>query len=115
MEVNGVGMDFVKPCARCVMTTVDQKRPERGALTKEPYATLERVRNGKACGFAREEWKGSAFFAWNVVADRTETGKTIRVGGRRGGDPTTPRLGILKRSATRYRVYGAVVVRIELQ
>ena len=80
VEVNGVGMDFVKPCARCVMTTVDQKRPERGALTKEPYATLERVRNGKACGFAREEWNESAFFAWNVVADRTETGKTIRVG-----------------------------------
>lgn len=80
VEVNGVGMEFVKPCARCVMTTVDQKRPERGALTKEPYATLERVRNGKACGFAREEWNESAFFAWNVVSDRKETGKTIRVG-----------------------------------
>ena len=79
VEVNGVGMEFVKPCARCVMTTVD-RTTRAGALTKEPYATLERVRNGKACGFAREEWNESAFFAWNVVSDRKDTGKTIRVG-----------------------------------
>ena len=46
MRIGGVLFHVVKPCARCVVTTIDQ---ETGAQGKEPLRTLGRFRrrNGK--------------------------------------------------------------------
>jgi uncharacterized protein YcbX len=40
-EINGITFFCVKPCARCVMTTIDQ---QSGAKAKEPLATLSTYR-----------------------------------------------------------------------
>jgi uncharacterized protein YcbX len=40
-EINGITFFGVKPCARCVMTTIDQ---ESGAKAKEPLTTLSTYR-----------------------------------------------------------------------
>jgi uncharacterized protein YcbX len=56
----------VKPCARCVMTTVDQVSGEKDG--KEPLATLSQYRN-------RE---GKVLFGQNLIAETL--GGTVRVG-----------------------------------
>lgn len=62
--IGGVRFAVVKPCARCVMTTVDQKRGEKGV---EPLRTLAgyRTRNGKV------------FFGQNALALE---GGMVRIG-----------------------------------
>lgn len=64
-------MDFygVKPCARCVLTTLD---PETGKAGKEPLRTLSTYR----------QWKHKLLFGQNVLARKTGTLElgTLRVG-----------------------------------
>lgn len=43
ISINGVIFHIVKPCERCVMTTVDQK--EGKSFSKEPLKTLAKYRN----------------------------------------------------------------------
>jgi uncharacterized protein YcbX len=47
IRVGSLEIRFVKPCARCAITTVDQSTAERG---KEPLATLARYRQHPALG-----------------------------------------------------------------
>ena len=56
----------VKPCARCVITTVDQSKGEKNG--KEPLKTLSSYRNRN----------GKVLFGQNLIAD--EAGGTIRIG-----------------------------------
>lgn len=56
----------VKPCARCVVTTVDQVRGEKDG--KEPLATLSQYRNRD----------GKVLFGQNLIA--ASPGGTVRVG-----------------------------------
>jgi uncharacterized protein len=62
-EVNFYG---VKPCARCVLTTID---PATGQKGKEPLHTLATYR----------QWKHKILFGQNVLPD-TNTGSILRVG-----------------------------------
>lgn len=64
IRVGSVELDVVKPCARCVVTTTDQRTGERG---KEPLRTLATYR--------RRE--GHVWFAWNAIH---RTGTALRVG-----------------------------------
>jgi uncharacterized protein len=66
LEINGVRLKVVKPCARCVITTTDQATAERG---KEPLRTL---------GQYRKSW-GKVMFGQNAVH---ETTGRLRVGDR---------------------------------
>jgi uncharacterized protein YcbX len=60
IRVGSVVLDLVKPCARCVLTTVDQ---ERGEVTgDEPLATLRRVR------MSGDRRVPGVLFGWNAVA-----------------------------------------------
>lgn len=52
-----LGLDLVKRCDRCVVTTVDQTRGERTGV--EPLATLKRIRRNPATG--------GAWFGQNAV------------------------------------------------
>jgi len=61
-------MDLVKPCDRCVTTTVDQATGEPG---REPLRTLAQFR----------KWNGQVYFGQNAVH---RTGGTLSV-----GDPVT--------------------------
>jgi uncharacterized protein YcbX len=60
VEVCGVGFRVVKPCGRCVITTVDQATAEKGV---EPLRTLAAFR----------AMNGGVSFAQNLVADGTGT------------------------------------------
>ena len=53
----GVLLDLVKPCDRCVITTIDQASGER--MGPEPLATLRRLR--------RNPRTGGAWFGQNAV------------------------------------------------
>jgi uncharacterized protein YcbX len=64
VEINGIRLRVVKPCARCVVTTTDQATAERG---KEPLRTLGRY---------RKVW-GKVMFGQNAVH---ETVGRLRVG-----------------------------------
>jgi uncharacterized protein YcbX len=64
VETCGVAFRVVKPCSRCVITTVDQASGEKG---NEPLRTLATYRTVK----------GAVMFAQNLVADGTGT---LRVG-----------------------------------
>ena len=57
VNIGGVPFDVVKPCARCVMTTVD---PATGQITdvREPLATIASYRRGA---------NGGAMFGQNVI------------------------------------------------
>jgi len=57
VSIGGVRFDVVKPCARCVMTTVD---PATGTIpdVKEPLATLASYRRGT---------NGGAMFGQNII------------------------------------------------
>jgi uncharacterized protein len=69
IRVNGIDFHLVKPCARCVVTTVDQQTGEKGI---EPLRTLSefRTRNNKV------------YFGQNAIASATgilHTGDTIEI------------------------------------
>jgi uncharacterized protein YcbX len=66
VEINGIRLRIVKPCARCVITTTDQATTERG---QEPLRTLARY---------RKSW-GQVMFGQNAVH---ETLGRLRVGDR---------------------------------
>ena len=67
------GMDFygVKPCARCVLTTID---PETGEAGKEPLKTLTTYR----------KWKTKILFGQNIVVKPTDK---LPIGTLRIGQP----------------------------
>lgn len=54
IRVGDVTLDVVKPCARCLVTTTDQRTGARG---KEPLRTLARYRR----------LEGHVWFAWNAI------------------------------------------------
>ena len=59
VAIAGVVYDFVNPCARCIVTTIDQ---ESGTRTgKEPLRTLARTRR------SADPRAPGALFGWNVV------------------------------------------------
>jgi uncharacterized protein YcbX len=58
IDINGLGLRVVKPCARCLITTTDQATGERG---KEPLRTL---------GQYRKKW-GKVMFGQNAVHECT--------------------------------------------
>jgi uncharacterized protein YcbX len=64
VKIGDLEFQIVKPCARCVMTTVDQ---ETGEKSKEPLKTLSDYR----------KINSKVYFGQNVVA--LETGK-VRIG-----------------------------------
>ena len=79
----GVGLDLVKPCSRCVMVTVAQENPpSKPSVSNEPLATLNEKRSGSKCGFEREDWRETPFFAWNAVSDPARLGESVAVGDR---------------------------------
>ena len=55
VKIGDVDFDVTKPCARCVMTTIDQLTGQR--LSNEPVETLARLRRGR---------KG-AYFGQNIL------------------------------------------------
>lgn len=69
LRIGEVFFDVVKPCARCVVTTVDQ---ETGAAGREPLRTLATYRRGT-------EGEGKIFFGQNLVHHAPGT---LRVGDR---------------------------------
>jgi hypothetical protein len=60
IAVGDVELDFVKPCARCVVTTTDQVTG-RVAEDKEPLATLATFRR------SRDRRVPGVLFGWNAV------------------------------------------------
>jgi uncharacterized protein YcbX len=58
IEINGIGIRVVKPCARCVVTTTDQMTAKQG---KEPLRTLATYR----------KVDGKVMFGQNAVHERT--------------------------------------------
>ena len=58
IHVNGITFSLVKPCARCVVTTVEQST---GITGKEPLRTLSEFRT----------FNNKVLFGQNAVADRT--------------------------------------------
>ncbi|PYT01079.1 MAG: MOSC domain-containing protein [Acidobacteria bacterium] len=65
IRIGSTEFHIVKPCARCVITTVDQSLGEKG---KEPLKTLSSYRNEN----------GNVLFGQNLIAETT--GGTIRMG-----------------------------------
>ncbi len=78
IEIAGVVIDLVKPCARCVVTTIDQASGTKTG--KEPLATLARTHrsaDGRAPG---------ALFGWNAVPrgpGHLKVGEAVTVRARR--------------------------------
>jgi uncharacterized protein len=66
IRIGSTEFHVVKPCARCVLTTVDQARGEKTG--KEPLATLSEYRNRD----------GKVLFGQNLIADAP--GGLVRVG-----------------------------------
>ena len=64
ITVGGVGFRVVKPCARCVMTTIDQAKGARGREPLRTLATYRRV-------------GGEVLFGQNLIQDG---GGTVRMG-----------------------------------
>lgn len=67
VQIGETVFHVVKPCARCVITTIDQQTGEKG---KEPLKTLAGFRNRN----------GNVMFGQNLIAE--EAGSTVRVGDR---------------------------------
>ncbi len=65
-QIDGLNLYGVKPCARCVMTTID---PATGRPGKEPLRTLATYRR----------WEHKILFGQNVLVDPGTTG-VLRVG-----------------------------------
>ena len=66
-RINDLTFYGVKPCARCVLTTID---PATGQKGKEPLHTLATYR----------QWKHKILFGQNVLPDAGSIQKTLRVG-----------------------------------
>ncbi len=66
IRIGSTEFHVVKPCARCVMTTVDQTAGEK--IGKEPLKTLSEYRNRN----------GKVLFGQNLIAETA--GGTVRVG-----------------------------------
>jgi len=60
-----VELEIVKPCARCVMTTINQFTGESG--DNEPLATLVKLRRGKGDGLQ------GVFFGQNAIPRKLGT------------------------------------------
>ena len=60
IRIGQVELEIVKPCARCVMTTIDQETGTRGE-SNEPISTLTKTRRGKGDGLQ------GVFFGQNAV------------------------------------------------
>jgi uncharacterized protein YcbX len=67
MRIGNVTFRVVKGCDRCVLTMID---PETAAKTKEPIATLSRIRR----------WDGATWFAMNLIPDAPRPSDSVRVG-----------------------------------
>ncbi|WP_117194235.1 MOSC domain-containing protein [Rhizobium terrae] len=59
IEISGIRFDFVKPCARCIMTTQDQKTGSRE--TPSPMAAMGRIR------MSADRRVPGPLFGWNAV------------------------------------------------
>ena len=59
IEISGIRFDFVKPCARCIMTTQDQKTGSREAPS--PMAAMGRIR------MSADRRVPGPLFGWNAV------------------------------------------------
>ena len=66
IRIGSTEFHIVKPCARCVLTTVDQARGEKNG--KEPLKTLSTYRNKN----------GNVLFGQNLIAE--STGGTVSAG-----------------------------------
>ena len=66
IRIGSTEFHIVKPCARCVLTTVDQARGEKNG--KEPLKTLSTYRNKN----------GNVLFGQNLIAE--STGVTVSAG-----------------------------------
>ncbi len=78
IEAGGIVFDLVKPCARCVVTTIDQDTGHREG--KEPLATLARTRR------SADARAPGALFGWNAVPrtpGRLRLGDEVRIVERR--------------------------------
>lgn len=65
MSAGSATLEFVKPCARCTITTIDQKTGLASGM--EPFETLKRMRFGKHAGDAYNRNLAGAFFGQNAV------------------------------------------------
>ncbi|WP_105373733.1 MOSC domain-containing protein [Neorhizobium huautlense] len=63
IEISGIRFDFVKPCARCIMTTQDQKTGSREVPS--PMAAMGRIR------MSADRRVPGPLFGWNAVPRRT--------------------------------------------
>ncbi len=54
IQIQNVPLDVVKPCTRCIITTIDQETTDRG---KEPLATLATYRR----------WENGVIFGQNLI------------------------------------------------
>ena len=71
-----VEFEFVRPCSRCKVTTIDQATGEEGM---EPLVTLGDTRSGRVLGWHEPpDFRGSVFFCWNL-ASKAQRG-VVRVG-----------------------------------
>jgi uncharacterized protein YcbX len=80
LEVGGITVHLVKPCARCSVVTVDQETGVRG---QEPLRTLKGFR----------EWEGKVYFGQNAVfegAGRFRVGDDVHILERGGRRPLLP-------------------------
>jgi len=69
LELGGIGFRGVKPCDRCVVTTLD---PDSGAAGREPLRTLAQFRR----------WDGKVWFGMNLIHDGLgwlEVGAAVKV------------------------------------
>lgn len=74
IEINGVAFDFVKPCARCIMTTQDQMTGER--IGGNPIQGLAEKR------MSADRRVPGVLFGWNAVPrgeGEIRLGDTVRV------------------------------------
>ena len=85
IRIGNTVVDLVKPCARCTVTTVDQRR---GVLTgDEPLAALRRTR------MSADARVPGVLFGWNAVPRQLGTvrvGDTVEVLSRRDRWPIRP-------------------------
>jgi uncharacterized protein len=108
----GVEFEYVKPCSRCKVTTVDPATGEIGAAgsgcgavgDQEPLRTLRGFRTGAALGWdkKRPAFKHAVFFAWNVqpvglAVAAPEAEQQAGRGGAAAAAEASPPLAVLER------------------
>ncbi|MCY1378866.1 putative protein YcbX [compost metagenome] len=70
VQIGGTVFHLVKPCARCVMTTIDQRTGL--SVAPEPLKTLAKYR------LVRKNGKNKILFGENLIAEAV--GEKIRLG-----------------------------------